>query len=230
MVVLDVLLYVVLFPGLLMGVSMGQAVRTPDQILRSVISYCEFRAGESWRNLFDPAQRHDPERWDWLDAARLCESVRYAPEERIAPVLPRIDEQPSPSPLEVLFRAKPKSQLVDALMMLDPVLTDRALLHRLPRPKLASMLARAYVAAGAGKRETVKNHPATDGVGMTQAEIAFRLGISKQRVDQIEKAALNKLRKKAPQSVTLLMALAGELDRERARRSAVQPDDSEDAA
>jgi hypothetical protein len=212
--------------GAIMGTFPPQS-RTPDQILRSVISYCEFRAGSSWRNLADPAQRYDRERWDWLDAAQLCQSARYA-DTRIAPVLPQLDCQPSPTPLEIRLQSFPRAQLAGALLSLEPALTDGRLLARLPRPKLARRLAHAIAVAGSAK-DPMRNYPAKDGNGMTYEEIAAALDISRARVQQLEASALQKLRKR-PQSVTLLMALSGELDRMRARRTPVQPDSDEKIA
>lgn len=228
-----------LFPCRPDWVPMGSAVRidhrTPDQLLRSTIAFCEWRAGESWRRLSDPSQRNDQDRWDWLEAARICQAARYASEGRLEPVLPSNNSSPTPSPLEVLFQNKPRRELADALISLNPELSDRRLLSRLPRPKLARMLARTIIAAGAGKAETMppfRNTPtAGDQGGMTLAEIAQIEGVSQQRIRQIEQRALDKLRKKAPQSVTLLMVLAGELDRMRSERTPVLPDcDAEDVA
>jgi hypothetical protein len=44
-----------------------RAGRTPDQILRSVIGYCQWRAGECWRNVSTSRFRYDQERWDYTD-------------------------------------------------------------------------------------------------------------------------------------------------------------------
>lgn len=118
-------------------------------------------------------------------------------------------------------------------MELRPDLTNRRLLSHLPRPKLAKMLATALIAAGAGKAETmakILSRPALDGGGMTLEEIASVMGVTRQRVREIEQNALRKLRKKAPQSITLLMALAGELDVMRARRMQAMPDGEEEGA
>jgi hypothetical protein len=54
--------------------------RTGDQWLRSVIAYLEFRSGDSWRRLCFKNQRDSPERWEALDAIRLLQELRYAPE------------------------------------------------------------------------------------------------------------------------------------------------------
>jgi hypothetical protein len=53
--------------------------RTGDQWRRSIIAYLLFRAGEPWRSMSDPAHRNDPCRWEYLDAVRLLDELRYAP-------------------------------------------------------------------------------------------------------------------------------------------------------
>ncbi len=61
--------------------------------------------------------------------------------------------------------------------------------------------------------------PATDGGGMTYEEIARELGCTRQRVQQIERNALKKLRR-GPVSVTVrdLEEMGRDLARARARR------------
>jgi hypothetical protein len=51
--------------------------RTGDQWVRSVISYLEFRCGDSWRSFTDKKQRDSAWRWEALEAIRLLRSLRY---------------------------------------------------------------------------------------------------------------------------------------------------------
>jgi hypothetical protein len=129
----------------------SRARRTPDQILRSVIDYLTWRAGECWRNLSFPEQRNARDRWDYLSAARLVETVRYGEPKKPVAVADPLNQIPSPSSLEISLRQKPRAELVRELMRRRADLTDRRLLCHLPRPKLAAMLARAMEAAPAVK-------------------------------------------------------------------------------
>jgi hypothetical protein len=112
--------------------------RSGQQWIKSVIAYCEFRAGEPWRRLSDPDQRNDPERWAYLDAARLIHSKQYESERPLLVAPPVLD------PFEKDVRELsgwPREALVDVLLMIDPKLTSRRLLRRLTREKLARMIA-----------------------------------------------------------------------------------------
>ena len=117
--------------------------RTPDQLIRSVIAYLEWRAGESWRNLTFRADRNDQDRWDYLDAVRLVAKMRYAEPRRPQLVLPGpVTAFRSPNTKQVRELAcRPRACLVDRLMRADPSLTDRKILMHLGRLKLAGMLA-----------------------------------------------------------------------------------------
>lgn len=121
--------------------------RTGDQWLRSVIGYLHWRSGDCWRRLSLPVQRHSPQRWDYLHALKLVESVRYAPIK--AKPAPRIVARPSRTDLIAReLGAKPRGWLIDQLMAADPKYTNRKLLIRFKREKLANML----LAATNGKR------------------------------------------------------------------------------
>jgi hypothetical protein len=115
--------------------------RTCEQWLRSIAEYCLWRAGESWRSLRLPEHRNDPERWDYLDAARLIEDCRHAPIRRIEPVLPALDSSLKISAAQSKLAVHPRSWLVARLMEADSGFTDRRILSHLSRIKLAGMLA-----------------------------------------------------------------------------------------
>lgn len=68
----------------------------------------------------------------------------------------------------------------------------------------------------------MRNYPAISGAGMTQEEIAREMGITRQRVEQIERRALQKLRRK-PLMLAKLVALAEELDAARRAREVIEP-------
>jgi hypothetical protein len=135
-----------------------RADRTPDQILRSVIGYCQWRAGECWRNVSTSRFRYDQERWDYLDAVRIVHRVRYACPAALAIVAARGGAQlpdhgrgaapPAAVPAPELRRyaAWSRGQLVAELVRIDPTYTDRKLLSRLSIHKLARMLADAVAA------------------------------------------------------------------------------------
>jgi hypothetical protein len=55
--------------------------RTGDQLLRSVVAYLDWRAGDSWRRLGTHAGRFSPSRLEYLEAIYLINTVRstYAP-------------------------------------------------------------------------------------------------------------------------------------------------------
>jgi hypothetical protein len=54
--------------------------RTGDQILRSVLSYLGWRAGDGWRNINRRSQRWSSLRMDYLAAYFVVSTVRCAPE------------------------------------------------------------------------------------------------------------------------------------------------------
>ena len=113
--------------------------RTCEQWLRSISEYCLWRAGERWRSLTLPEHRNDPERWAYLDAARLIEDCRYTPIRKLEPVLPSLNSLKI-SAAQSKLAAHPRSWLVDRLMEADSRLTDRQRLAHLSRIKLAGML------------------------------------------------------------------------------------------
>src|SRR6185437_16383486 len=49
--------------------------RTGLEWLKSVREYCIWRAGNSWRKLWKSDQRWNPERWDYLEAAKLISDI-----------------------------------------------------------------------------------------------------------------------------------------------------------
>lgn len=125
---------------------MGQqhrANRTPDQIIRSVISYLEWRAGESWLNFSDRSQRFDQDRLDYLEALRVVQTARYSEPLKPFLPLPALPTSPSPSKQEQALAGRSRAWLVDELVRADGRLTDRRLLSHLGRPKLAHMLCEA---------------------------------------------------------------------------------------
>lgn len=125
--------------------------RSGKQWVESVIGYCEWRAGNPWRRLSDPAQRNDPERWDYLDASRLIHQKFYAPEQPAGLhfSLPVLNPAPSPLPQELELAELPRKTLVDALLRENSKLSDRKILMSFKRSKLARMLAQVRVHAKA---------------------------------------------------------------------------------
>ncbi len=81
--------------------------------------------------------RQSPERWEYLSAVRLVESLRY-----FNPGPQAVLSVSSPSPKSKLA-SKPRAWLVDELMRADASLTDRRILSHLGRPKLAAMVEQA---------------------------------------------------------------------------------------
>ena len=108
-----------------------------------MIAYLEWRAGESWRIFGRAGHRSDPERWDYLDAVRLIETIRYAEPRRPQLALPGLPTSPTPSKQVKSLAGRPRAWLVDRLLQAKPSLTDRKLLTHLGRLKLATMLAGA---------------------------------------------------------------------------------------
>ena len=60
------------------------------------------------------------------------------------------------------------------------------------------------------------------GEGMTLEEVGQVLGVSRQRVEQIEKRALEKLRKRPPRELQELISMSAELRRNRTGCGVVQ--------
>ncbi len=108
--------------------------------LKSILAYCEFRAGASWRRLSDPAQRWSADRMWYLNGVRAVNDLIHAPERKDNSALPLF------SPLHTTddgLAALDRSALVARLMATSPLFSDERLLSRLPRRKLACLVARA---------------------------------------------------------------------------------------
>jgi len=119
---------------------MGTVInRAPDQILRSVIAYCLWRAGESWRNPSSADNRRNEDRLAYVEAIRVINRVRYSPVGE-AELVPGKSE-PAPCSQKKAIDSRPRLQLAADLIAADPSLTDQRLLSHLPRHKLAAMLA-----------------------------------------------------------------------------------------
>lgn len=123
--------------------------RSADQLLRSVIGYLEWRAGECWRDFSRRADRNDQERWDYLGAIRLVSKIRYAEPRRPQLVLPGLAPASFPTPTKQVKRlaAQSRAWLVDRIVQADAKYTDRKILMRLDRLKLATMLTAARTEA-----------------------------------------------------------------------------------
>ncbi len=119
--------------------------RTPDQLLRSVAAYCEWRAGEAWRNVSISYHRKSQQRWDYLDALRIVNDVRLRPDV-LPPRLSPVSVPAAPPRPELRFMAWSRHQLVADLLLVDPTLSDGKLLSHLSINKLARMLADAIAA------------------------------------------------------------------------------------
>ena len=125
--------------------------RTGVQWVKSVIGYLEWRAGESWRRLSDPEQRFDPERWDYLAAARAVHQAFYRDEQesRLHFALPVLNPAPAPLPGELELAELPRKTLVAALMRENSRLSNEKILKSLKRRKLARMLSELRAKAAA---------------------------------------------------------------------------------
>lgn len=120
--------------------------RTATQWLKAAIAYCNYRAGDAWCNLGDPAQRNDEKRWYYLNGARFLTDHLLRPEEpkRPVPALAPARLSPSPSPFQIELAAHlTRAELVARLVKADPLLTDVRLLSCFTRLKLAGMVIRA---------------------------------------------------------------------------------------
>jgi hypothetical protein len=115
--------------------------RTARQWLQSAITYCNWRAGDSWRRLSDPEQRNSPERDWYLSGSRtLLEALNSPERQGIHIALPVLNSERVPDDIEKAHALRTRAELVRELMALDSKLTDARLLSHLPRPKLAHML------------------------------------------------------------------------------------------
>lgn len=126
--------------------------RTPDQVLRSVLAYLQWRAGDCWRNTSYKDHRQSTDRWDYLSAWHLVQSVRFLSER--PELVPALSSTPRPDPEIAKLAMQPRAVLVDELMQLDPTLTSRRMLSHLAKPKLAAMLLRRYADSQTDTRRT----------------------------------------------------------------------------
>ena len=123
--------------------------RNPDQLVRSAIAYCEWRAGNSWRRLSDGVQRRDSERWDYLEAARLMREASWrAIQAELAaqPPLPSPKLPPQTATDPALLELS-RGELVSRLIGRRPELQ-----HRLVKFFTRAKLARMVTEAGQEKR------------------------------------------------------------------------------
>lgn len=114
--------------------------RTGPQWLRAIRAYCEFGTGDAWRRLGDGGQRSAPERLWYLSGLRLINSILAGAQAQEAPRPQLVNTRPADDLLLAEIARLPRAELVDGLMKLDSSLTDRKLLSRLQRPKLARMI------------------------------------------------------------------------------------------
>lgn len=115
--------------------------RTGYQWLRSVAAYCEWRAGECWRNLSLPHHRASAQRWEYLRAARLLQTLFYktaGPELVLRSEMPVVQE-----PIEAGLAKSPRSVLVNELMLTNPELDDPRILSTFTKAKLAHLIIEA---------------------------------------------------------------------------------------
>ena len=132
--------------------------RTGTQWIKAAIAYCNYRAGDGWRDLTDQTQRNDEKRWYYIEGARALTSLLLDPvtPKRPVPALAPLGETlASPSPFQLeLARRFNRAELVARLMAADPSLTDRRLLSHFTKLKLAGMVIQAEQSAFALERRT----------------------------------------------------------------------------
>lgn len=119
--------------------------RSRSQWLRSIAAYLEYKTGDSWRRLSDPAQRWDPDRLWYLNGIDLMHTFLADTSGEILLALPSPRNSPCLVDLTDELRARSlarssRAELVGWLMDVDPKLTDHKLLMGLSRLKLARML------------------------------------------------------------------------------------------
>lgn len=124
-------------------------LRTGPQWLRQIRKYCEYRAGLAWRF---SADRFSPNRIWYMNGIRCVQDVLHAPEPELQPFLPTLDCAPCFTEHERELGALGRGILVDRLMAVSSLFTDRRRLSFLPKMKLARMLARAEESAPAERR------------------------------------------------------------------------------
>jgi len=122
--------------------------RDRSQWLRAITAYLNFQSGDAWRRLSDPAQRWDPDRL-WYQNGLYCLANFLADTNGSialvtpSPKTPRTIEEQTDDLRAVKLQARPRADLVTALMRADSKLTDRKILMHLSRLKLARMLVAA---------------------------------------------------------------------------------------
>lgn len=142
--------------------------RTGGQWLRAVKAYLEFGAGTAWRRLSDPEQRNSPERNWYMGGIRTMNGIPArvdlvqdgrdgaanlpAGAGSKAAAAPRA---PSSS-VARLMASRSRGWIVDELLRVNPVLTDKKLLLRLSHLKLSDMLVTSRRGAKAGARPAAK--------------------------------------------------------------------------
>jgi hypothetical protein len=111
--------------------------------VENALSYLEYQASKFRRDRFSA------DRWWYLNGIRKLNEVFFAcpTVSGIELASPRLNASPAPSPLIEKLAMLPRPELVARLLAADPLLTDKRLLLRLARPKLAAMLVRAVEAA-----------------------------------------------------------------------------------
>lgn len=117
--------------------------RSGTQWLKSVLAYCEFRAGAPWRRLSEPSQRWNAERLWYLNGVRAVNDVLHAPERATQLALPSLSPCTTISKHTAGLAALDRGTLVSRLMEASPLFSNRRLLSRLSKLKLARMVERA---------------------------------------------------------------------------------------
>ena len=111
--------------------------RSAGQWLRSIKAYLEFTAGTAWRR---SADRFNPEYRCYIDAIRALNgldlNLPVSPFPSRITITPRTVESVHIAALA----ARPRAELVEELMILNPALTDRRILLHLQSSKLVQML------------------------------------------------------------------------------------------
>lgn len=123
-----------------------RARRTGSQWLRAVISYLEFRSGDSWRRLSDPQERNSSERWWYLDGLRTVLEVQGGLQAQgisLVQATPAKAEKLADDFRVVKLQSLSRVDLAMRLMQERPELTNLKLLSHLQKPKLARMLVEA---------------------------------------------------------------------------------------
>ena len=133
--------------------------RTGTQWLKSAIAYCEWRSGAAWRSLGNASQRNEPERWYYIHGIKALTDILYSePEKKTLHVpLPVLNPSPTKTTQEIELAQHSRVWLVDEIFRVAPGrYTDRKLLARLPKPKLARILTEATAAAEAAEPERMR--------------------------------------------------------------------------